>query len=257
MNYMLNDAGHDTIKKKQIKTTQLLGIEMRQDMFAHACSNMMMRGDGKSHIFYGDCFNEEIKSQIKDYKPTKTFLNPPYAKDNNAEQLEFLENALECIEAGGIGIAICKMGTVVSDSNDVVAVRKRLLESNTLLGVFSMPVELFNPAASVPTVILVFRAKQPHPEGDKTFFGYFKDDGYIISKNKRTDSGKWLEIKDRWLNAFRNKENIVGLSVMKEVAANDEWCAEAYMETDYSKLSKVDFVNTIKEYIAFNVRHND
>lgn len=256
MNYMLQQAGHDTNKRKKIKAVQLLGVEMRQDMFAHACSNMMMRGDGKSHISYGNCFNEEIKSEIKKYKPTKTFLNPPYTKDNNAEQLEFLENALECIEAGGIGMAICKMGTVVSESNDVISVKRRLLSEHTLLAVLSMPVELFNPAASVPTAILVFKANQPHPKGYKSFFGYFKDDGYIVSKNKRTDTGRWKDIREKWLNAYMNRESIIGLSVIKEVSATDEWCAEAYMETDYSKLSKDDFMNTLKEYIAYNVKYN-
>jgi type I restriction enzyme M protein len=103
MNHMLQDAGHDIRKRYEIKTTQLLGVEKRPDMFAHACSNMMMRGDGKSHILYGDCFNEDIKTEITSYKPTKAFLNPPYTKDNNAQQLEFLENALECLEPGGGG----------------------------------------------------------------------------------------------------------------------------------------------------------
>jgi type I restriction enzyme M protein len=251
MNYMLQLAGHDTNKRKKIKSVQLLGVEMRPDMFAHACSNMMMRGDGKSHIFYGDCFKEDIKKEIKTFRPTKTFLNPPYAKDNNAEQLEFIENALDCIEPGGVGIAICKMGTVVSDSADVTAVKERLLETHTLLGVFSMPQELFNPAASVPTAILIFKSKQPHPAGYKTFFGYFKDDGYVVSKNKRTDSGRWREIKSKWLSAYHNREGIVGLSVLKEVCADDEWCAEAYMETDYSNIRREDFINSIKKYVIF------
>ncbi len=49
-----------------------------------------------------------------------------------------------------------------------------------------------------------------------------------------------------------NKENIAGLSVNEIVGAKDEWCAEAYMETDYSKLTQEDFLKTIKEYILFN-----
>ena len=227
-------------------------------MFAHACSNMMMRGDGKSHIFYGDCFKENIKSQIRPYKPTKTFLNPPYTKDNNAEQLEFLENALDCIEPGGTGVAICKMGTVVSDNKDVVQVKERLLEKHTLKGIFSMPTELFNPASSVPTAIIVFKAKQPHPKGYKSFFGYFKDDGFIVRKNKRTDSkGRWKDIKKQWLSAYINRESIAGLSVMQEVKAGDEWCAEAYMKTDYSQLIEQDFVKTVKDYVAFQFLKND
>lgn len=257
MNYMLRDAGYDSDKRKAIKSSQLIGIEIRPDMFAHACSNMMMRGDGKSHIFYGDCFKDSIKQDVKEFEPTVAFLNPPYAKDNNAEQLEFLENALDCVEPGGVGIAICKMGTVVGSKNDVTQVKERLLSNHTLEGVLSMPTELFNPAASVPTVIIVFTAKKPHPEGYKTFFGYFKDDGFEVSKNKRTDTGRWAEIREKWLNAYMNKESITGLSVMHEVSADDEWLAEAYMETDYSKLSKTDFVDTLKEYVAYNIKYND
>jgi len=258
MNYMLRDAGHDSEKKTKIKTSQLLGVEIRPDMFTHACSNMMMRGDGKSHIFYGDCFDKNIIKAIKDYKPTKSFLNPPYTKDNNAEQLEFLENALDCIIPGGIGVAICKMGTVVSNANDVTLVKERLLNNHTLLGVFSMPTELFNPAASVPTAIIIFEAKRPHPKNYKSFFGYYKDDGFVVNKNKRTDSkGLWKSIKKKWLNAYINRESIVGLSVLHKVTANDEWCPEAYMETDYTKLSKDDFVQTIKDFVAFQMLNDD
>jgi type I restriction-modification system DNA methylase subunit len=258
MNYMLKDAGHESEKRKEIKTNQLVGVEQRPDMFAHACSNMMMRGDGKSHIFYGDCFDVNIKSQIQEFHPTKTFLNPPYTKGNNGEQLEFLENALGCIETGGIGIAICKMGTVVSGASEVTQVKERLLQNHTLLGVLSMPTELFNPAASVPTAIIIFKAKQPHPQGYKSFFGFFKDDGFTVSKNKRTDNkNKWEEIKRTWINAFINRETIVGLSVMQEVTAQDEWCAEAYMETDYSTLTEKDFVDTLKSYVSYHFLNDD
>jgi type I restriction enzyme M protein len=92
MNYMLKNTGNDVEKQKAIKSNQLVGIEKRADMFSHACSNMMMRGDGKSHILYGNCFDEENKNIIKLHKPTKGFLNPPYQDGNAHEQLEFVEN---------------------------------------------------------------------------------------------------------------------------------------------------------------------
>ena len=38
---------------------------------------------------------------------------------------------------------------------------------------------------------------------------------------------------------------------MRKVEAKDEWCAEAYMETDYSTLTEEYFINTIKKYVAF------
>jgi hypothetical protein len=55
MQYMWERAGNDETEKERIKSQQLIGIERRVDMFTHACSNMMMRGDGKSNIHRGDC----------------------------------------------------------------------------------------------------------------------------------------------------------------------------------------------------------
>ena len=38
---------------------------------------------------------------------------------------------------------------------------------------------------------------------------------------------------------------------MHHVSAKDEWCAEAYMETDYSQLNQIDFEFVVKQYIAY------
>ena len=252
MNYMIKQVEHNSDKQKEIRSNQLLGIEERADMFAHACSNMMMRGDGKSHIIFGDCFEEDNKNTVKQEKATKGFLNPPYQDRNLVEQLEFIESTLECLVKDGICVAICQMSTVVSDKKSVVEVRERLLKKHTLEAVFSMPNDLFHPMGVV-TCILVFKAHNPHLENKKTFFGYFKDDGLIKIKYKgRIDlNNQWQDIKQKWLLAYRNKEIIAGLSVMQEIKAKDEWCAEAYMETDYSTLTENDFIRTAKEYVAF------
>lgn len=257
MNYMLQKAGNNSKRKKEIKINQLLGIEKRADMFTHACSNMMMRGDGKSHILYGDCFDENNKSLIKKKNPNKAFLNPPYQDGNADEQLEFMENALECLTKDGLCVAICQMSTTVSSKKQVIEVRKRLLEHHTLEAVFSMPTDLFHPIG-VNTSILVFKAHAPHPKGKKSFFGYFKNDGFIKKKNKgRLDEyKKWEDIKRKWLSAYINRETIAGLSVMQEIKAQDEWCAEAYMETDYLTITKDDFISMTKEYLAFKVKHS-
>ncbi len=258
MNYMLKKAGNDTERQLKIKSSQLVGIEKRADMFSHACSNMMMRGDGKSHILYGNCFDEKNKNIIKSSKPTKGFLNPPYQDGNADEQLEFIENTLECLTKDGICVAICQMSTVVSDDKKVVEVRKRLLEKHTLEAVFSMPNDLFHPVG-VNTCIIVIKAHSPHQTNKKTFFGYFKDDGFIKQKNNgRIDKNKkWNEIKEKWLSSYINKESIAGMSVTKEITAEDEWCAEAYMETDYSTLTEEDFVKVIRDFVAFKVSNNE
>ncbi len=252
MNYMLKKAGNDTEKQKAIKSNQLIGIEKRPDMFSHACSNMMMRGDGKSHILYGNCFDDKNKDIIKSHKPTKGFLNPPYQDGNADEQLEFIENTLDCLAKDGICVAICQMSTVVSDDKKVLEVKKRLLEKHTLEAVLSMPNDLFHPVG-VNTCIIVFKAHNTHSSNKKTFFGYFKDDGFMKQKNKgRIDKElKWNNIKSKWLKAFINKESIESLSITHIVRAETEWCAEAYIKTDYSILSLNIFSKTVKDYVGF------
>ena len=251
MNYMLKKAGNDAKKKRQIKSSQLLGIEARADMFSHACSNMMMRGDGKSHIFYGDCFKKTNKDIIKAQSPTKAFLNPPYQDGNADEQLAFIENAIECLVKDGICIAICQMSTIVSSKREVVEVRERLLKKHTLEATFSMPDDLFYPI-SVNTAILVFKAHINHPKGKKSFFGYYKEDGFVKTKHEgRIDKkNKWKAIKKKWLNVYMNREITPGLSVMKEVDAADEWCAEAHIATDYSNIKKGEFIEVLKNHVS-------
>jgi len=253
MKYMLEKSGNDSRKQAHIKSVQLIGIEKRADMFSHACSNMMMRGDGKSNVFFGDCFDSDNIKKVKLAKPNKAFLNPPYDVGESG-QLEFVENALECIAIGGTCVAICQMSAAISSKSTAIAVKKRLLDNHTLYAVLSMPDDLFYPVGVI-TCIMVFKAHTPHNTSKETFFGHFKDDGYLKVKNKGRIDAKsdWKDIRNTWLSTYINRKSIPGLSVCKSVTADDEWCAEAYMETDYSKITQADFESVVKKYAVFNL----
>ena len=91
----------------------------------------------------------------------------------------------------------------------------------------------------------------------ETFFGYFRDDGFRKRKNlgrvERYD-GIWKnEILPKWLDLYRSRRQIAGLSVVTEVTFTDEWLAEAYMETDYSTLCQDDFQYTLNNFISYLV----
>lgn len=177
-------------------------------------------------------------------------LNPPYAqKDEDLHELVFVKQMLDCLEPGSIGVAIVPMSCAISPH----PLRDELMRSHTLDAVMSMPDDLFHPVGVV-TCIMVWIAGKPHAETDKkTWFGYWKNDGFIKTKNKgRIDtSGKWEPIRDKWVNAYRNRELHVGESVLQKVTADTEWCAEAYMETDYSVLNKDGFERTVKNHLIF------
>jgi type I restriction enzyme M protein len=179
MKRMEDKANGDEAKIKEIHTKQLIGIENNSKMFCLACSNMMLRGDGKSNIYQQDCF-QMPEAEIKKFKPTVAFLNPPYSKENGHKELEFVWNALSFLEPHGICVAIvpqsCAMNTKKGNQN----VKERIMKNHTLRAVMSMPDKLFDDSEkSSVTCIMVFEAHKPHNDNVKTWFGYWKDDGFV------------------------------------------------------------------------------
>lgn len=251
MKQMLKDAAGNDKTKKIIKKQQLIGIEYEADIYALAISNMFIHGDGKANIFSGDCFM--LAHIIKEkYKPTVGLLNPPYKTPASViEELDFVINNLETLQPNGKCIAIVPFSCAIGDTNEIQGRRRKILQNHTLDAVMSMPSDLFHDSkSSVVSCVLVITAHKPHPRGKKTWFGYWRDDGFVKVKSKgRIDAhGRWEGIRDKWLTAFRNKEAIRGLSIMKEVCAEDEWCAEAYMEPDWSNLDKEALAKTFREF---------
>lgn len=53
---------------------------------------------------------------------------------------------------------------------------------------------------------------------------------------------------------FERKAVVDGKSAVEKVTADDEWLCEAYMKTDYTKLTEADFQRTINNYLSFLVK---
>jgi type I restriction enzyme M protein len=257
MRAMFKDAKGDIIREDNIKQKQLIGIEAQSDIYALACSNMYLQGDGKSNLIYGSCFEETHIKKVKTFNPNIGFLNPPYKanKKKDTEELEFVLNNLECLVPNGTCIAIIPMQCALAQKGKILELKKNILSKHTLEAVMSMPDELFfNSNVGVVSCIMVFTAHKVHPKNKETYFGYWKDDGFVKRKIKgRFDAlNKWQGVKEKWIESYINKKSIAGISVMKSVTANDEWCAEAYMETDYNSLNEIDFIKTIKDFVFTN-----
>lgn len=253
MQRMFKLAGNNTKLREHIRKHQLCGCELRSDIFSYACSSMRFRGDGKSNIYNGSCFN--YSRSIRDnHKPTISFLNPPYDVGTTG-QLEFIEHSLSVLnpQSHGRVVAIVQMSCATKNESDLIAVKERLLNRHHLKAVISMPDDLFYPVGVV-TCIMVFEANKPNT-GRKTWFGFFKDDGFLKRKHiGRIDlRHQYATLKERLLSAYMNLEEIPGFSVRKEIIGADEWCAEAYMETDYSALSTEIFDSKIRSYCAYKI----
>ncbi|MFA5299532.1 MAG: N-6 DNA methylase [Lutibacter sp.] len=256
MKKMVADAKGDQTQIREIKGKKIIGTEYQSHIFALAVSNMYIHQDGKTNIINGSCFDEKIIEEVKNKKPTVGFLNPPYksSKKTDIDELEFVLNNLGCLVDGGTCIAIVPMQSALAQTGKGLELKKKLLEKHTLQAVLSMPDELFfNSKVNVVSCIMIFTAHKPHPKNKETYFGYYKDDGFVKRKNKgRIDAyGKWNKIKEKWVSNFINKKEEPGFSVNKMVTVDMEWAAEAYMKTDYSNLNDSIFEDTILEYVTF------
>ncbi len=254
MKRMEKEANKDTKKIKHIHTRQLAGIENNPKMFCLACTNMMLRGDGKSNIYQQDCF-EIDPADIRNLKPTVAFLNPPYAKKNGHKELEFVWNALTLLEPNGICVAIVPQSCAMNTKSGNELVKKKLLEHHTLKAVMSMPNTLFESSdKNAVTCVLVFEAHKPHNNKVKSWFGFWKDDGFInVRPYGRIDYYKKYEteIKNAWLSSYFDRVEKTGCSVLKSVNYKDEWLVEPYIETDFEELDDKCFEITMRNYLTF------
>lgn len=252
MSKMFKKATADELSR--IRQDGLYGVEFDDGLYTLAIANMIIRKDGKSNIYKGDCFNEKITKELKAKNINIGLINPPYSQKDK-EELEFVEHLLEILSIGGTGVVVvpmsCAIGTKFKET------RERLLKKHTLKAVFSMPNDIFYPTGT-NVCVMVWEAHTPHDETTETFFGYCKDDGFVKRKKLgRIDAyNKWQSIKTEWLKLYGLKKAIDGKSALHCVTHKDEWLCEAYMNTDYSTLTQADFQQTINDYFAYLIKNN-
>lgn len=234
---------------ENIRQNGLYGVEFDDGLYTLAIANMIIRKDGKSNIYKGDCFNEQISNEIKKKNINIGLINPPYSQKDVVE-LEFVEHMLKLLTPGGTGVVVVPMSCAIGTK--FKSVRERLFKKNSLKAVFSMPDDIFYPTAT-NVCVMVWEAHTPHDSTKETFFGYYKNDGFVKRKKLgRIDAlNKWELIESEWLSLYRNRDIKDGLSARKCVKHDDEWLCEAYMKTDYTQLSEADFQNTVNDYLAY------
>lgn len=265
-------------ERENVKQEQIFGIEYEAGAFGLSSTNMLIHGDGNSNVVQDSLFNkgkwiEENNINIvlmnPPYNATKKFCNPDYTKNWDSKKKEDPSKGFHFVEWVAKHVSpMCKiavllpMQAAIGSSNDVKEFKKKMLDNYTLEAVFSLPVEMFYPGAAAVAVCMVFDLSQKHEKSNKeTFFGYYRDDSFTKRKGlgriEMTDengNSLWAKTEKLWLDLYKNKKEVAGLSVMKKVNWSDEWLAEAYMETDYTKLEVKDFQNVINSYLAHLVK---
>lgn len=177
--------------------------------------------------------------------------------------LHFVEFVAKYVSKNCKIAVLLPMQVAIGNSKDLIKYKKKMLDNYTLDTVFSLPNEMFYPGASSIACCMIFDTSQKHKKANKdTFFGYSKEDNFIkrkglgrVEKTDKDGNSQWLSTMEEWLDLYKNKREVAGKSVMKKVTHEDEWLAEAYMKTDYSKIDDKDFQRTIKDYYAYLIKN--
>ena len=265
-------------EQDKVKKHQIFGIEYDENIYGLATTNMLIHSDGNSNIRQGSCF--ALADWIREAKPNVILMNPPYngqrihlpdkyvktwpkdKKEDPSKGFYFVKYMAEILNAENITATLAVLLPVacaIGQSGEIAKIKIELLRENALKAVFTLPNEIFYPGASASVCCMVFEIGKRHEDSPYTFFGYFKDDGFKKKKNlgrveqidTETGKSKWVEIESTWLDTYKKNEAIDGFSAVHKVTGSDEWLCEAYMKTDYSKLSETDFQTTLNNYLAY------
>lgn len=260
-------------ERNNVKKNNIYGIEFDKMVYGLSTTNMLIHGDGNSNIICSSCFDKA--KWIEGAEIDIVLMNPPYnaakkqvpkefgekygkSTTDPSKGLYFVKYVADHVKRGKL-LTLLPMACSISNKGVIQQIKRELLENHTLDAVFSFPSEMFYPGASAVACCMVFNLGSPHPKEYETFFGYYKDDGFEKRKGVgRIDiRNKWKSIETEWLDLYRHRTSKPGISICKCIDAEVEWCAEAYMETDYGKVTDNLFINTLREYASFMVKNSD
>lgn len=270
-------------EQEEVKKHQIFGIEFDENVYGLATTNMLIHSDRNSNIRQGSCF--ALADWIKEAKPNVILMNPPYngqrihlpksyvdtwARDKKEDPskglyfVKYIADTLNSINHQAKLAVLLPVACAIGTSGEIARLKREILEENALDAVFTLPNEIFYPGASASACCMVFKIGIKHTDisNPNTFFGYCKDDGFKKKKNlgrveqvdSTTGKSRWVEIEKEWIELYRNRRSVDGLSATHKVSGDDEWLCEAYMKTDYTKLTERDFQQTINDYLAYLVK---
>lgn len=266
-------------EREHVRKKQIYGIEYEETAFGLATTNMLIHSDGNSNIVQGSCFKAD---NYVDAGVNVVLMNPPYnaqrkhsdpdyvktwsskVKEDPSKGFHYVYEIAEKVKTGRLAVLLPMQCAIGTDA-DIKLYKTKMLEKHTLDAVFSFPSDMFHPGANANACCMVFALGTRHENAPtSTFFGYFRDDGFVKRKNlgriEKTDDkglGVWANIQANWLELYRGRKTETGLSICRKVTANDEWLAEAYMSTNYATLTQSDFEKVIKDYLAHILKNGE
>ena len=253
MHHMLKAASTEE-SKKNIRKKQLHGFELQSNMFAIACTNMILRDDGNSNIWCQD-FLRQNEAQVQLKGATVGMMNPPYSqgtkKDPSQYELSFVEHLLDSLTTGARAAVIVPQSSMTGKTKDERKFKESIMKKHTLEGVITCNTDTFYGVGTNP-VIALFTAHEPHANNKLCKFIDFRDDGYEVRAHVGLVEGdsakdKRQHLLDVWFGRMEAPSNFC---VESTVQAEDEWLHSFYYFNDEIP-TEADFEKVIGDYLSF------
>lgn len=214
MKAMIKDANQIENKEERdkkinnIKMKQLLGIELRPDMYSLAVLNMFLMGDGSTHILCDDSLRnysgkyEQGVDKDEDFPADVFLLNPPYSEKGKG--FNFVKLALSRMKGGHAAVLIQEN----AGSGEGGSFSRDILDNNTLVASIKMG-NIFCGRSNVQTAIYVFDVGHAHPEKKRVKFIDFTNDGYTRQNRKKSNQEVNLRDVDDAIGRYKEIVDIV------------------------------------------------
>ncbi|WP_192485246.1 MULTISPECIES: HsdM family class I SAM-dependent methyltransferase [Cysteiniphilum] len=256
MHHML-EKSKSKKQRDQIKKDHLHGVEIREDMFSVATTNMILRGDGKSNLENKD-FLLMATEEIRKKKCTVGLMNPPYSQSKGKDtkhlsEICFIEHLLDGLAENGRSAVIIPQSTMVGKTSEDKKVKRRILKKHTLEGVITLNKNTFY-GVGTNACIAIFTSHKPHDEKKYCKFINFEDDGYEVQKHvglvatTRAEEKK-AHLLDCWLHGKPAESKFM---VLTTIEPDDEWLHSFYYFNDEIP-KESDFDKTISDYLTFEL----
>ncbi len=273
MNRMIKQIPHNKYYKKrfnEIVSTHLYGVENEPSIYAVAASNMILRGDGKSNMSYGDFFkyvrrgSEALKNNLendkiisKAPKIDRILMNPPYSQGKKAPEYKFLKHALELMDNGGLLAVIMPISVLVSGGKGVKAgelkdFKKWLLRDYVVKDIITMNPLTFYPTATQTVVVIFQKDKGVGQQQKTTKLINFTDDGYtLIPKKGLVPNGTNIKKRQQLIDVVINNYDAPAEFMLKvKLTADNEWLHNAYY-VNPDRPTDGDFMQSVEDFVAF------
>lgn len=242
-------------KQDNIRKKQLHGFELQSNMFAIACTNMILRKDGNSNLQCLDFLRRNTAQTQVEQCATVGMMNPPYSQgtkdDPDQYEISFVEHLLDSLVEGGRAAVIVPQSTMTGKTKAEKAFKRSILKHHTLEGVITCNTDTFYGVGTNP-VIAVFTAHSPHPADKACKFIDFREDGYRVHAHVGlVEEDDAQDKRAHLLSVWRGEiEAPTAFCVESTVEPDDEWLHSFYYFNDAIP-TDADFERAIGDYLTF------